>query len=306
MTAPRTVKQNNPPVVINQMIVPGYHKYRLRFARLRLPVVVSSFLLLVLMSLVTSCSGERYTALMSAARNGDTEAVRKMLDLGTEVNQKTTKGKTALMLAAAGGFTETVKQLVDRGADVNARDSYDTTALIAAATAGHSDTAVTLLKYGADPTFKDTSGGSALSNATFFGHTEVVLGLLENMSGLPAPVGDELLLLCAGLGHEKIARALLDKGINVNAKGIKQRTSLMAAAAFDKPDMVRLLLEYGADLDAKDEDGLSAIQVAENKGNHEVLTLLRNSQATHANSPKISTNPPSTKTSDKKLSATAQ
>ena len=160
---------------------------------------------------LTACSGERFTALMNAARNGDTEAVRHMLDLGTEVNQKTSKGKTALMLAAAGGFTDTAKLLMDRGADVNLRDNYDTTALIAAATAGHAETSVLLLDYGADPTFKDSSGGSALSNATFFGHTKTVLALIDKMPELTDDVGNELLLLAAGLGHREIANALLKR-----------------------------------------------------------------------------------------------
>ncbi len=239
----------------------------------------SPLLLLILIVMLSACSGERYTALMNAARNGDTEAVRKMLDLGAEVDQKTSKGKTALMLAAAGGFTDTVKLLIDRGADVNTRDNYDTTAMIAAATAGHPETAATLVAYGADPFFKDTSGGSALSNATFFGHTETVLAILEQLPELPAESGDELLLLAAGLGHKKIAIELLDKGINVNARGIKDRTPLMAAAAFNKPELVKLLLDKGADVTASDDEGITALQVAENKGNMEISTLLRAAQS---------------------------
>jgi len=225
--------------------------------------------------LLGGCSGERYTALMNAARNGDTEAVRHMIDLGAEINLKTSKGKTALMLAAAGGFTDTVKVLVNRGADVNTRDNYETTALIAAATAGHPETVGLLIDYGADATFKDSSGGSALSNATFFGHTEVVLTVLEKMKQIPAETGDELLLLAAGLGHEKIAAALLSSGIDANARGIKQRTPLMAAAAFNKIALVKLLLERGADPEAVDDDGNTALQVAQDKNNQEIVSLLK-------------------------------
>lgn len=229
----------------------------------------------VVCALLAACSGERYTALMNAARNGDTEAVRHMLDLGAEINQKTSKGKTALMLAAAGGFTDIVKLLVKRGADFEMRDNYDTTALIAAATAGHSETAVALVEYGADPTFKDTSGGSALSNATFFGHTKVVLAILEKMKELTPTTGDELLLLSAGLGHREIAEALLAKGIDPNARGIKDRTPLMAAAAFDKIELVKLLVENGADPKLTDEEGVTALQVAINKGHQEIISLLK-------------------------------
>lgn len=235
--------------------------------------------MLTALSLLTACSGERYTALMSAARNGDTEAVRRMLDLGANVNEKTSKGKTALMLAAAGGFTDTVKLLIGRGADVKIRDNYGTTALIAAATSGHPDAAVVLMKQGADPTFKDSSGGSALSNATFFGHTETVIALLNNMSELSPEVGNELLMLAAGLGHKKIAAALLDKGVSPNATGIKKRTALMAAVAFDKLELVKLLLKHGADINARDEDGATALQVAQDKDSkQEIIDLLRNRQ----------------------------
>lgn len=254
------------------------------------------FLLFIMsVSALSACSGERYTALMNASRNGDTEAVRKMLDLGAEVNQKTSKGKTALMLAAAGGFTDTVKLLVDRGADVNIRDNYDTTAIIAAATAGHPEAAAALVAYGADPMFKDTSGGSALSNATFFGHTETVLAILEQIPELPADSGDELLLLAAGLGHKDIAVALIDKGINVNARGLKERTPLMAAAAFNKKELVSLLLDKGADVTASDEDGITALQVAENKGNQEIVVLLRKAESRSANTAQAASPNTSTK-----------
>ncbi|MGD8569498.1 MAG: ankyrin repeat domain-containing protein [Gammaproteobacteria bacterium] len=247
------------------------------------PVRLLAFccILLIALSLLTACSGERYTALMNAARNGDSEAVSRMLDLGANINEKTTKGKTALMLAAAGGYTDTVKLLVERGADVKTRDNYDTTALIAAATSGHPDAAVILLKHGADPTFKDTSGGSALSNATFFGHTETVIAMLDNMPELPPDVGNELLMLAAGLGHQQIATALLKKGVSPNATGIKQRSALMAAVAFDKVELVKLLLERGADINARDEDGATALQVAEDKGSkQEIIELLRSQQDT--------------------------
>lgn len=241
----------------------------------KLTVLLRLLICVALFVLLSACSGERFTALMNAARNGDTEAVIHMIDLGAELNQKTSKGKTAVMLAAAGGFTDVVKVLVDRGADYDVRDNYDTTALIAAATAGHPETAVALVEYGADPTFKDTSGGSALSNATFFGHTEVVLAILNKMKELPAPVGNELLLLAAGLGHEKIAAALIEKGIDVNARGVKNRTPLMAAAAFNKIGLVRLLLDKGADAKATDDDGTTALQVASNKSNQEIISLLK-------------------------------
>jgi len=239
--------------------------------------VIRLFIGICLPLFLLACSGERYTGLMNAARAGDIGAVRHMLDLGAEPNQKTSLGKTAIMLAAAGGFTDIVKLLANRGADVGARDSYGTTAIIAAATAGHAQTTAMLLDYGADPTFKDSSGGSALSNATLFGQKDVVLTILDKTPDLPKDVTEELLLLAGGLGHKEITLALLKYGVNIDARGVKNRTPLMAAVAFNKTEIVKLLIDHGADTNAKDSDGNSVIQLAQNKGNYQIIKLLQTS-----------------------------
>ncbi|HEX23139.1 MAG TPA: ankyrin repeat domain-containing protein, partial [Chromatiales bacterium] len=57
--------------------------------------------------------------------------------------------------------------------------------------------------------------------------------------------------------------------------GLKQRTALMAAAAFNQPEVVRLLLKRDADPKARDEDGETALSVAEDKGNKEIISLLQ-------------------------------
>jgi len=212
---------------------------------------------------------------MKAARSGDMDAVRHMLDLGAEPNQKTSLGKTAIMLAAAGGYTDIVKILADRGADVAARDAYGTTAIIAAATAGHAKTTAILLHYGADPTFKDSSGGSALSNATLFGQKDVVLTILDKKPDLPKDATEELLLIAAGLGHKDISLALLKYGVNIDARGVKERTPLMAAIEFNKSEIVKLLIDHGADTTAKDADGNTVLQLAQNKGNYQIISLLQ-------------------------------
>lgn len=237
-----------------------------------------AFIILAIIQLCWACSGERYTALMNAARNGDTDAVRHMLDLGTIVDEKTSKGKTALMLAAAGGFVDTVKLLLERGADVNVQDNYGTTALIVAATSGHAEVSKILLEHGGNPFLKDSSGGSALGNATFFGHTDTVILLLNTVPQLDKADGEELLMLAAGLGLVDIAKYLLEKGVSPNARGVKKRTALMAAVAFEKTSIVKLLLDYSANLDLEDDDGLTAIQVAENKSNDEILWMLKSTK----------------------------
>lgn len=225
-----------------------------------------------------ACSGERYTELMSAARDGNNDAVKRVLDMGVEINQRTSRGKTALMLAASNGHTDTVKLLLDRGADLTVADDYGTTALIVSATSGKTDTTALLAKSGANPLLKDTSGGSALTNAVFFGHTDTVKILLDSLKDLPKEDGEELLMLAAGFGHMEIASALLAKGVPPNASGAKGHSALMAATAFNKPEMVKLLLQQGADPLIKDEDGMNAIDVAKDKEFQDILALLQDAQ----------------------------
>lgn len=70
------------------------------------------------------------TALMYAARNGDTEAVKALLRNGATVNIADKEGETALMKAAASSCTEeTVRALLSAGADLNARDHKGRNAL---------------------------------------------------------------------------------------------------------------------------------------------------------------------------------
>jgi hypothetical protein len=224
--------------------------------------------------MLAGCSRESYTELMRAAKDGNTTAVKQILDRGADVNERNNKGKRALMLAASEGRTEVAKLLIARGAEVDAADVYGTTALIVASTAGHTEVAALLLEHGAAPAARDSSGGSPLVNATFFGHTATVRLLLSKLSVLEKQDGEELLMLAAGLGHAEIVGALIDHGVDINGRGLKQRTALMAAAAFNKPDVVRMLLARSADASVTDEDGNTALAVARDRGNDEIVALL--------------------------------
>lgn len=237
----------------------------------RLPAV----LLLLLISLLAGCSRETYTPLMNAAKDGNIKAINRYLDTGTDVNERTTEGKRALAIAASEGHADAVRLLIDRGADVDAVDSYNTTALIVAATSGHAEIVDLLLTNGANPLARDDSGGSPLINAAYFGHVKAVRLLLEKTPELDKQDGEELLLLTSGLGHAGVVSALLDDGVDANGRGKKSRTALMAAAYFNQPEIIRLLLLRGSDPTARDEDGQSALNVAEEKGNDEIIELLK-------------------------------
>jgi uncharacterized protein len=80
----------------------------------------------------------------------------------------------------------------------------------------------------------------------------------------------------AGYGYTDVARVLIDHGANVNAKD-DDGTTLLMHIMVRKPtaDVVRLLLENGADPDATAHNGVTALMIATHKGHEDIANVLR-------------------------------
>lgn len=104
--------------------------------------------------LVTSTSiianADNNQVLIEAAKQGELEKVKSLLDGGADINGKDKNGFTALMWASSKGHLEIVKLLLDKGADINARHSHGDIALIMASSEGHLEVVRLLLNNGSD------------------------------------------------------------------------------------------------------------------------------------------------------------
>jgi ankyrin repeat protein len=80
-----------------------------------------------------------------------------------------------------------------------------------------------------------------------------------------------LLLVAAAAGRTDNVRLLLDKGADVNARTDNGQTPLMVAAKSGKKDTVKFLLEKGADADLRDQAGSSTGYA---KSDDELMNLL--------------------------------
>jgi ankyrin repeat protein len=119
--------------------------------------------------------------LHSAALHGNTTKVQRLLDQGTDVNEKGFANDTPLMGAAYGGHAEVVQLLLDKGADINATDRKGWTALMHAARAGRIECVRVLLERGARMDQTNHNGQNALDFARKKGRPEIVQ-LIETAS----------------------------------------------------------------------------------------------------------------------------
>lgn len=174
-----------------------------------------------LMYLITNSLNDRISLTVGALMD-------YIINNPTEINEKNQNGLTPLMLSAVNldkdDNPKIVKLLVDRGADVNARDIDGlTTLMIVPQHLVNLDTVKLLLEHNADINAIDTSGATALSYALYWSH------IYNNLDTVK-------LLLDNGA----------DANLDVNVKDYGD-TMLMLAARRDDFNLIKLLLNYGAD-----------------------------------------------------------
>jgi ankyrin repeat protein len=87
------------------------------------------------------------------------------------------------------------------------------------------------------------------------------------------------LMLAARDGKTDTVKALIEAGADVNAKDRQGKTALVVASEKGHLDSVKILLDNGADVNAKTKDGCTALMFAENIGHREVVRILKEAGA---------------------------
>jgi ankyrin repeat protein len=127
-------------------------------------------------------NGEGWTALMTAALKGHYDVARLLVTAGASLEETNNSGWTALRFASSVGDLDMMRLLIDHGADLNSQDEKGWTILMQAADEGHLEAVKLLLARGADKDIRSLSHESALSIALRQGHAEVVKTLKRNAS----------------------------------------------------------------------------------------------------------------------------
>ena len=226
------------------------------------------------------------TALMAAAP--DVEKMRLLLDRGANVNARAQTRFSALMVAAQ--FQDSVPAinlLLDRGAQVGppaegGAPVFNANPFFLASYAGNAAALKRLHDAGAkidEPMLLiGTSRTTPLLGAFKFGDADVARALFDLGTPIEFADGNGITMLGrAALNNEvSMAQELIGRGANVNVVDKMGMTPLLWAASMDfgDPAMIELLLKSGARADARNKDGLTALDLARKYGHTELIDAL--------------------------------
>jgi ankyrin repeat protein len=201
--------------------------------------------------------------LTDAIKTGDAARVTALADADPAVLSADENGTTPLLFAIYHGKREIAQLLIDRGAPVSFAEAC-----------ALGDEALARQMF--VPDLLDTrtpDGFPPLGLAIFFGHGPLARWLIEQGADVNAAAANPQRVTpahaAAAMCDRETMRLLLDRGADPNARQQMDYTPLHGAASRGDIEMAKLLLEFGADREAKASDGMTAGEVARKYGKGE-------------------------------------
>uniref|UniRef100_A0A673LSZ7 Ankyrin-3-like n=1 Tax=Sinocyclocheilus rhinocerous TaxID=307959 RepID=A0A673LSZ7_9TELE len=237
---------------------------------------------------VESKSG--FTPLHIAAHYGNINVATLLLNRGAAVDFKARNDITPLHVASKRGNANMVRLLLERGARIDAKTKDGLTPLHCGARSGHEQVVEMLLDRGAPILSKTKNGLSPLHMATQGDHLNSVQLLLHHEVPVDDVTNDYLTALhvAAHCGHYKVAKVLVDKKANPNAKALfpvlqsciflclwqSGLTPIHVAAFMGHENIVTQLTNHGASPNTMNVRGETALHMAARAGQANVVKFL--------------------------------
>lgn len=188
------------------------------------------------------------------------EQLKTDIKNGANVNEKDENKDTPLIAAAKNNSIQTLKLLLKNDAYVNERDANNNTTLFMAVQNDNLKMVEILLNSGADVYKWNNNDDNVLIIASGNNNLEMVILFIEALKN-----------------KQKVAYTYVLNGFiadYVNSTNKDGDTALFNAVKNNNPEMVQFLINNGANLNARNTEGLTAAQVAENNGYKEIQSLL--------------------------------
>lgn len=191
---------------------------------------------------------------------------------------------SSMHIAALKGHTHLIELFRELGVDINTTNNKHDTPVLWASRGNHIETVRRLIQLGADLNLENDKGSTPLYWAVRYGYPHLVEILAkegranvrqQRKLGLVSPI-----VLASALGFHDIVRILLENGADANVKINNDQTALHVASAEGNNDVIRVLLSEGkVDVNHADSNGNTALLFATRAANIGTMKLLVDSGA---------------------------
>lgn len=209
---------------------------------------------------------------LKAADKGNLDEMRALLDSYPEndfLNAKDfVEGDAALHLASRNGHLEVVEFLLSMGAEVNLQNNFSCTPLSLAVSHGHLEIVKLLIRHGSDVNERDNLGASPLLLAV------MVLPFLDE-KGNDVSGNYSVRILGDDRYRKEIIKLLIEEGADVNAANEEGEAPLWTASLHGDMEIIELLIKKGADVNTCDNKfRITPLHMVAELGQIEIVELL--------------------------------
>ncbi|KAH9113207.1 hypothetical protein AeMF1_012562 [Aphanomyces euteiches] len=224
--------------------------------------------------------------LLTSANDGDVDELQAAIKAVQEKGNvpvaeiltdfKDAHKRCAIHFAALNGRRKVLGYILEHApACLNSVDEDGRTPLLYAVKSNEFATAKILLDNRADVNIVENNGTSCLHEAAATGSVRACKLLAEHGANLEASTTNGTALhLAVSEGQAKTVECLLELGANVNAKNGHNITPLLLATLMHKPEIVRVLLGHGADMQICIMPGVTAVHVAAETGFADIVSIM--------------------------------
>ncbi len=231
-----------------------------------------------------------YNPLLYSCINGNFQIVNLLIKNGADVNIKLKNNSTILIhLCTNRGKLNIIELLIKNNVDINALGKNNETALMFAALTMQNEIVDLLIRNGANVNIKNLDGRTALFTSVYLsGAGEFNSETLDLLIKAGANIneqdnnGQSILMLACNKGNYETINNILSRNININLLDTNNRNALFYVITSKnrlikndyKPKIIKLLLKEGININQKDKDNNSALDIVKKEGLKEIEEIL--------------------------------